>query len=211
MAALVTLLILISIYTIIYITRDDPEEKERKEILERRKKKKYKKEESKSIGDKKSGSSLKDKKRKMKKKLKGKDLSITAWRWKKGEFVKTSLKKCDAVSVPAGRSRSDKENDEVARFTKEEAKMFGDILRSELDYSGNVSKSNSGNKWTIWRISKGRWKEKRYGGKGMSMDEYYEMEKRKNPDLRHLDHPEKWIDLADDIGADPMVLKSNLD
>lgn len=158
--------------------------------------------------------------------MEGKVVRVHPWRWVNGEFETTSMLQCDAVSIPStaypkerfGSSKSG-ESGEVALFSKRRANEFADTLVKNAGFVGRVTKSVSGEKWTIWRISRSEWKRKRaryrnfkgYKSRASLPSWYYDVQKDRHPELRGDPHANHWIDLAHEVGCSPEDLRANLD
>lgn len=149
-------------------------------------------------------------------------LKIRFWKIENGSLTDGSPRDCDAAWIP---SPDYGDNSNFRLFSREEAEMIASFLASRFGYSGEVSRSNSGRTWNLWRTPRSVFKQKarrnnrsswsrsqRRGGVSRSnRDGLVAQYASKDSRVRDLDSPGHWCELAEAIGADPMILKSNLD
>lgn len=154
--------------------------------------------------------------------MKGKEIRIHPWRWVNGEFETTSVPECDAISIPSTSYPKERvgssKRGEVALFSKRRANELADVFVENAGFVGRVTESSSGQKWTIWRISRSEWKRKRaeyyesegYEGRANLPPWYYNVQKDRHPGLRHDPDANHWIELAHEVGCSPEDLRANL-
>lgn len=158
-------------------------------------------------------------------------LCLRPWTQIEGRYEECELSECVAVSVPAAgggavtkRVWADWETGEetVETFddlTREQATVVAHILKAKYGFSGHFDRSRSGKTWNFWREVKCPSPElpSRTDGEGGEGKTHHadwvtrDLMRRQYPAIRNDPYADHWIDLADEIGEDPDVLRDNLD